>query len=109
MSDIKCANCREPWDTYHMRHEALVEVAPKSAARAWDGKLDSVVHKGQTARLLLSDDRWAFGASIYDVRRCPCCPKGAKPAKNETRDELVALMGDDEDGIASTLEELDGY
>lgn len=109
MSDVTCKNCREPWDTYHMRHEALHEVCTVPAAiRAWDGKLDSVVTNGYTARVLLADDNWTFGASVYDIRHCPCCPKGTKAALDPLRDEIVGMMAGDDDGVAAMLEDFDG-
>jgi hypothetical protein len=38
---------------------------------------------------------------------CPCCPKGAKPDPDKAalKAGLVEIMGDDEDGIASTMED----
>lgn len=112
MSDVTCARCHEPWDTYHMRHDEPFELIPydentKAIIRAWDGKLDSPL-AGIKARDRFADRGWAFGTSLYDIRRCPCCPRGAKPAEDETRDTLVGMLGDDEDGIASMLEDLDG-
>lgn len=107
MSDVTCATCREPWDTYHMRHEALSEVCTNYInVQAWDGKLDSGVVNRRTARDLLADDGWAFGSSIYDIRHCPCCPKGTKAEPNPLRDELVGLMAGDDDGVAAMLEDL---
>jgi hypothetical protein len=111
MSDVTCATCREPWDTYHLRHDAIHEVvpyeAPEGTARKWDGKLDSVVWNN-TARVLLADDGWQFGGSINDVRHCPCCPKGVKSKPNPLRDELVGMLEGDDDGIAAMLEDFDG-
>lgn len=108
MSDIACARCKEPRDTYHMRHDAIHEVVPyekRALAKAWDGKLESKIGN-DTARQWLADDKGVFGSSLYDIRRCPCCPEGAKPVTSEERDELVALMAGDEDGIASMLEDM---
>jgi len=115
--DVRCLNCREPWDTYHLRHDALSEVipfgAPKGAAAKWDGKLDSVVWSS-TARVLLRDDKWEFGDSINDVRRCPCCPKKGvlrqsmeDQERADLRAELCGLMPGDDDGIACVLEGFD--
>ena len=50
---------------------------------------------------------WEFGASILDVTRSPCCPKGAKPDADKAalKAGLVEILGDDEDGIAATMED----
>lgn len=106
MSDIRCAQCHEPWDSYHLRHDALSEVVDPALARKWDGKLPSKVGK-YTARELLADDRWVFGGSLYDIRRCPCCEKGAKPVQDAVRDEMVALHAGDDDGLAAFMEDYD--
>jgi hypothetical protein len=41
------------------------------------------------------------------VWRCPCCPKDAKPdlEKEALKEAIVEMLGDDEDAIASTLED----
>ena len=48
-----------------------------------------------------------FGASVLDVVRCPCCPKDAKPDPDKAalKAGLVEILGDDEDGIAATMED----
>ena len=108
--DVKCAKCREPWDTYHLRYDALYEVVDADyfdKIKKWNGKLDTVVYQRRTARALLADDGWVFGTSIYDVRRCPCCPANAEPAKSAARDLLSAMLAGDDDGLASVLEDID--
>ena len=49
---------------------------------------------------------YEFGDSILDVMHCPCCPKGGipDPKKAALKAVIVEMMGDDEDGIASTME-----
>ena len=39
--------------------------------------------------------------------RCPCCPKDGKPDLDrlQTKAALEELLGDDEDGLASTFED----
>ncbi len=39
--------------------------------------------------------------------RCPACPKGAKPDPDKAamKAGIVELLGDDEDGIAATMED----
>lgn len=84
--DVHCCNCGEPWDQYHLRHDV-----PKSADEA-------------------AAEGWEFGRSGLAVLRCPCCPKdgsGLPDAKERTAitQELAHLLGDDEDGLAATLED----
>ena len=42
-----------------------------------------------------------------NVVRCPCCPVDAKPDPERlaTKRALEQLFGDDEDGLAATLED----
>ena len=85
--DVHCCNCGEPWDQYYLRHEL----------------------RGQDSQDLAVEG-WKFGRSRLAVLRCPCCPKdgaGLPDAEERTRivRELTLLLGDDEDGLASTLED----
>jgi hypothetical protein len=50
---------------------------------------------------------YEFGASILNVIHCPACPKGAQldPDKAALKATLVEILGDDEDGIAATMED----
>ena len=43
-----------------------------------------------------------------NVLRCPACPKGAQPDPDKAalKAGIVEILGDDEDGIAATLEDL---
>jgi hypothetical protein len=85
--DVHCCNCGEPWDQYHLRHE-LVGMTPEE----------------------LTADGWCFGTSRLVVLHCPCCPKDgsgvpdAEERKQATQ-AIADLLGDDEDGLASTLED----
>lgn len=112
MSDSHCLHCNEPWDNYHLRHDALHETGHPNP-KGWDGKLETVCG-GVTAREWFKDDKWVFGDSLYDIRRCPCCPKGKgvlrqtieeEDERAALRDELCSLMGGDEDGIAAMMED----
>ena len=85
--DVHCCNCGEPWDQYHLRHE-LRDIGPEE----------------------LAAEGWKFGSSRLVVLRCPCCPEdGHRLLDAEERaaitQELATLLGDDEDGLASTLED----
>ena len=50
---------------------------------------------------------YEFGTCIMNVMRCPACPKTAKldPDKAALKAGIVEILGDDEDGIAATLED----
>ena len=50
---------------------------------------------------------YEFGASILNVMRCPACPEDAKPdaAIAAFKAYIVEILGDDEDGIAATMED----
>lgn len=77
--DLVCIRCGEPWD------------------------MDYVLH----------DDPGAFKRRGGRIERCPCCPKETPrhSAKEQGRLETVAaladLLGDDVDGLAATLEDLE--
>lgn len=129
--DMKCATCLEPWDHYHMLNDEVWE--------AWDGIEDSSSHllvkkflrgpKTSIPKMLREDLKlrgWTFGRTIVCILECSCCASNAaepdrlsdeEPAEHpelvQTRMQLrlVAedLMGDDLDGIISTLETVDHF
>ena len=116
MSDVCCANCGEPWEVYHLRHDEVYETEAGGEMAAghyrgprWEGKLTEF-WRAQFAEL-----GWRFGSGVYVVLRCPCCKgKEALPdaaGRAAIRQELGELLGDDEDGLACELEDLDaaGY
>lgn len=85
--DVHCCNCGEPWDQYFLRHE-----------------LDSETDEE------LSAEGWEFGQNRLVVLRCSACPKDGSGLPDadmrvEIVSELAALLGDDEDGLAATLED----
>lgn len=102
--DVTCATCREPWNTYHMRHEAIFDCVERGTlsdreARAWDGKLTPGI------TTCFKDAGWEFAGSVMAIVRCPACPKDrpTNEAGADARRTLAALT--DEDGLASTLDE----
>lgn len=111
--DIQCAHCGEPWNIYYLRNELPYEVGFTS--RADDCALPSAYLGGKPnpvmlERLIADGCRFASGR-LYAVLRCPCC-RGNGPlpdARDRTGDRrlLADLLGDDEDGLAAMLEELD--
>lgn len=91
--DVRCCNCGEPWDQYYLRHDLESEEKEDPGTLAAEG--------------------WKFGRNRLVVLHCPCCPKdGSKLRDAEDRaratNELADLLGDDEDGLAATLEDFFG-
>ncbi len=105
--DVHCSSCGEPWDVYHLRHDAIFETdLDPTEAKDWSG-LSSQARLSNRYREKLKAAGYEFGASILDVIHCPACPEGAKPDPDKAilKAGLVQLLGDDEDGLAATLED----
>ena len=105
--DVHCFTCGEPWDTYHLWHDAVFETGLSAAeVQEWRA-LPRPLKLSARYRLEFQDAGWRFGQTIINVMRCPCCPKDAtpNPDKLETKAALEKLFGDDEDGLASTFED----
>ena len=105
--DVHCSSCGEPWDTYHLRHDAIFETDIDPAeAETWRG-LSPAARLSRRYRERFKAAGYIFGASILDVIHCPCCPKGAKPDADKAamKAGLVEILGDDEDAIASAMED----
>lgn len=106
--DVHCSTCGEPWDTYHLRHDAIFETNLDHAeAESWRS-LTQEQRLSPRYREKFEAVGYQFGASIFDVVRCPCCPKDAKPDPDKAalKAGLVEILGNDEDAIASTMEDL---
>jgi len=105
--DVYCSTCREPWDVYHLRHEAIFETGlSDEEARAWRS-LAQAERLNDRYRAEFRDAGWEFGASVLTVLRCPACPAGAE-TDSETAAIKAALedaLGDDEDGLAAIYED----
>jgi len=105
--DVHCTSCGEPWDVYHLRHDAIFETdLDHTEAESWRS-LSAGARLSPRYRQKFQAAGWEFGQSIMNVIRCPCCPKDAKPdpEKATLKTALVETLGDDEDGIASTMED----
>jgi hypothetical protein len=105
--DVHCSTCGEPWDVYHLRHEAIFETYLDPAeAESWRS-LSLIERLSTRYRERFKAAKYEFGASILDVVHCPACPKGAKPDPDKAaiKAGLVEILGDDEDAIASVLED----
>jgi hypothetical protein len=105
--DVHCTTCGEPWDVYHLRHDAIFETdLPPEEAKAWSA-LPAKARLSSHFREKFQNAGYEFGASIYVLMRCPACPKGAKPDADKAalKASLAEILGDDEDGLAATLED----
>src|SRR5882672_1375424 len=77
--DVHCSTCAEPWDVYHLWHEAIFETGLSvEEAEAWrDLPRSEKLSPRYRAEFLAVG--WKFGQSVINVIHCPSCPKGAKP------------------------------
>ena len=105
--DVHCTTCGEPWDVYHLRHDAIFETdLDQAEAKAWSG-LSPQLRLSQRYREKFKTAGYEFGTSVINVMRCPACPKDAKPDPDKTalKAGIVEILGEDEDGIAATMED----
>jgi len=105
--DVHCTTCGEPWDVYHLWHEAIFDTnLSLEVARAWRS-----LPRGQKLtpryRAEFRAAGWEFGQGVINVIRCPCCPDDTQPDAERARikAELEAVLGDDEDGLAAMFED----
>jgi len=119
--DIKCAKCQEPWDHHHLLADLPQEM--------WDGVEGSysmrVVDKFKESpktsipkpmREALGEEGWKFGKTIVCILECCCCSEYATldsqeliGTRQDLRLEAEATLGDDLDGLISTLTSVDMY
>jgi hypothetical protein len=90
--DVRCCTCGEPWDQYFLRHDLEDQEEAEPGSLAAEG--------------------WEFGSSRLVVIRCPSCPKDGTglpdaAGRSQATQVVADLLGDDEDGLASTLEDFD--
>jgi len=107
MMDVHCTTCGEPWDVYHLWHDAIFETGlPVEEAEVWR-TLPRSKKLSPRYRAEFRAVGWEFGNGVINVIRCPCCPKDAKPnpERAATKAALEELLGDDEDGLAATFED----
>jgi len=105
--DVHCTSCGEPSDIYHLRHDAIYETDLSHAeAKAWT-ELSPQVKLLDRYREKFKSAGYEFGSSVLNVMRCPACPRDAKPDPDKAamKAGIVELLGDDEDGIAATMED----
>ena len=104
--DVHCSTCGEPWDVYHLCHDAVFDALPFEEAKAW-ASLPRDKRLTEHYRTEFRAAGWEFGRGVINVTRCPACPKDAKPdlEKVLTKAAIEELLGDDEDGLAATFED----
>lgn len=105
--DVHCTTCGEPWDIHHLRYDAIFETDLSHAeAKAWT-ELSPKLKLLDRYREKFKAVGYEFGGSILNVMRCPACPKGAQPDPDKAamKATIVEMLGDDEDGIAATMED----
>ena len=105
--DVHCSTCREPWDTYHLWHDAVFETGlSHEEAKAWCSLPYAQKLSGRYRKEFRAAG-YEFGSGVINVVRCPACPKDAKPDPDSvaTKAALEELLGDDEDALAATFED----
>ena len=105
--DVHCSSCGEPWDVYHLSHDAIYEIdLDPEEANTW---LNLPPNERLNSRYWekFKDAGYQFDASVLNVIRCPACPKDATPNPDiaAMKAGLIEILGDDEDAIASTMED----
>lgn len=115
MGDIRCLNCKEPWDAYHMKWDAIGETnlrLPKQGPLAWKG---TIAVGGETEKLYREAFRKAkyeFGADVLILERCPACwDKGETPKTTKQKvmamNAIANILGDDQDALQVEMEDMD--
>lgn len=105
--DVHCSSCGEPWDVYHLSHDAVFETGLSAEeAEAWR-HLPRNQKLTDRYRKEFCSVGWEFGQGVINVVLCPCCPKGATPNPDrvQTKAALEQLLGDGEDALAATFED----
>ena len=105
--DVHCTACNEPWDVYHLRHEAIFETdLSHEEAEAWR-RMSPKLRLSSRYREKFKAAGYEFGCSLFVVLRCPCCPPGSKtdPEKLMAKTAIAQILGDDEDGLAAIMED----
>lgn len=106
--DVHCSSCGEPWDTYHLSHDAIHETdLPPDEVTKWNG-LTGNDRLSKEYRSAFEAAGYKFGRTMMNVIHCPCCPPGATPDPDMSyfKAELETLLDGDEDALAAELEDL---
>ncbi len=105
--DVHCSSCGEPWDTYHLKFDAVYETSmSEKDIQAWK-ELSTPQQLGDRFRREFKAAGWEFGRSVINIIRCPACPSDAHPDSDTVhlKGELEQILGDDEDGLAAAFED----
>ena len=105
--DVLCTSCGEPWDVYHLWHEAIFETGLSvEEGKAWR-KLPRLERLSKRYRAEFRAVGWEFRKSVINVMHCACCLPGTQPNphRKAVKAALEELMGSDEDGLAATFED----
>ena len=105
--DVRCTTCGEPWDTYHLWHDAIYDTGlTHEQAEIWNS-LPRSEQLNDCYRQAFRSAGYQFGKTLVNVIHCPACPKDGKPdlGRFETKAALEDLLGNDEDGLAATFED----
>lgn len=126
MSDVYCAGCGEPYDTYYLMHELPGEFDLRPV-RYNDQTDDHRPHvpsgpfethyEHQDMKTVGPRYGWEFGDSILAIRKCPACKTHEVPLPTARRGTLAGeaahmfggdatLHGEDLDGLAAFLDDL---
>lgn len=106
--DVHCTTCGEPWDTSHLRHDAIAETSLDEAGiKQWE-TLPPEEKLSRRYRDELKAASYEFGQTLMNLTRCPACPPDAKPdaATLYMKAEIEAMLAGDEDGLAAHYEDL---
>lgn len=105
--DVHCSTCGEPWDTYHLWHDAIWDTdLSETDIREWEN-LPQDEKLAPKWREEFKAAGYAFGRTVINVVRCPACPKDAQPdaEKVQIKAAIEDLLAGDEDGLAATYED----
>lgn len=106
--DVHCTTCGEPWDVYHLMHDAICDTGLSSdEIDAWR-RLPSTQRLSHPVREQFLDAGWHFGRSLMNVTKCPACPAGAYPDQEKVtlKAEIESMLVGDDDGLAAQYEDL---
>lgn len=107
--EVRCTTCREPWDTNHLRDEAIHDTSlPTEEILGWQN-LPTAQRLTWKFREEFMDAGWHFGSSLMNVIKCPACPAGVYPDKEklELKAEIEANLSGDEEALAAQYNVLD--
>lgn len=103
--DVHCSTCGEPWDSWHILHDAIYDTAlTRHDCAAWD-RLDRKEQLSPRYRAVFRDAGYEFGHTLMHILGCPACPRDAEASAERTavKHAIEDMLGDDLDAIAATF------